>query len=357
MRLNTVRIMSGGALSEKRFKLLLDLLNNRWAHFFWGYFSVSICPQINGANQPVHFVIAQHNIAGRNAVSQLHRRAWTDKCRRRKRLVQHISQRNMQGRCIFASGQLNGTFAPLKIFRRPPNAVHLVKRRVCAMARRRQGPVFPIRKNPRACADQGNSATPVRMCQSRKSSVELARQPSQTGFPCAPARNYCSPAKTRNLPWIVHIHWPHQCARPSSWNHQRRVCAPYPFRRSASTHSQSEYRGCRGAGSKYPDNPFATGQGTLKLTRHGIRRAVWGWAPLPRMTTFSRIPRANPSPQRLFAHAAAVNMRGVEACAALLKKRIGHRCHGRRINLVVRAQHQPRHGLSSPFNCNTGMAP
>ncbi|MEC7163691.1 MAG: glycoside hydrolase family 3 C-terminal domain-containing protein, partial [Pseudomonadota bacterium] len=34
MRLNTVRIMSGGALSEKRFRLLLDLLNNRWAHFF-----------------------------------------------------------------------------------------------------------------------------------------------------------------------------------------------------------------------------------------------------------------------------------------------------------------------------------
>ena len=38
MRLNTVRIMSGGALSEKRFRLLLDLLNNRWAHFFVGLF-------------------------------------------------------------------------------------------------------------------------------------------------------------------------------------------------------------------------------------------------------------------------------------------------------------------------------
>ena len=38
MRLSTVRIMSGGALSEKRFKLLLDLLNNRWAHFFLGLF-------------------------------------------------------------------------------------------------------------------------------------------------------------------------------------------------------------------------------------------------------------------------------------------------------------------------------
>ena len=34
MRLSTVRIMSGGALNEKRFKLLLDLLNSRWAHFF-----------------------------------------------------------------------------------------------------------------------------------------------------------------------------------------------------------------------------------------------------------------------------------------------------------------------------------
>lgn len=38
MRLSTVRIMSGGALSEKRFKLLLDLLNSRWAHFFLGLF-------------------------------------------------------------------------------------------------------------------------------------------------------------------------------------------------------------------------------------------------------------------------------------------------------------------------------
>ena len=38
MRLNTVQIMSGGALSEKRLRLLLDLLNNRWAHFFMGLF-------------------------------------------------------------------------------------------------------------------------------------------------------------------------------------------------------------------------------------------------------------------------------------------------------------------------------
>ena len=38
MRLNTVRILSGGAFSEKRFRLLLDLLNNRWAHFFVGLF-------------------------------------------------------------------------------------------------------------------------------------------------------------------------------------------------------------------------------------------------------------------------------------------------------------------------------
>ena len=34
MRLSTVRIMSGGALSEKRFRLMLHLLNGRWGYFF-----------------------------------------------------------------------------------------------------------------------------------------------------------------------------------------------------------------------------------------------------------------------------------------------------------------------------------
>tara|TARA_E500000075_G_scaffold120613_1_gene120689 strand:- start:190 stop:528 length:339 start_codon:yes stop_codon:yes gene_type:complete len=33
MRLTTVRVMSGGALTPKRFALMLDLLNDRWLRF------------------------------------------------------------------------------------------------------------------------------------------------------------------------------------------------------------------------------------------------------------------------------------------------------------------------------------
>ena len=90
-------------------------------------------------------------------------------------------------------------------------------------------------------------------------------------------------------------------------------------------------------------------KGLFKLTRHGIRRAVWGMGALAENDhIFTHPAGLDPRPQRLFAHATAVNMRGVEACAALLKKRIGHRCHGRRIYLVVRAQYQPRHWLVQP---------
>ena len=285
--------MSGGALTEKRFKLLLDLLNNRWAHFFWGYFSVSICPQINGANRaslPLHHS-AQYR--RQNAVSQLHRRAWTDKRRRRKRLVQYISQRDVQGRRIFAICKLYRALRRSRFSGDPQTRCTSSSVGSAPWRTADRGRLSQSRKNPRACADQeqrnprarvpvaeiicrtGQAPVPNGLLHARQREIIAHERKPRTSLGlcifvrCVNAR--CRPVGTTENTNTSLIHFAMQCIDPFADRDIRAV-----------TVQAVNVQIVR----------LQPVEGLIKLTRDGIGCAVRGCAPFPRMTTSSRIPRA-----------------------------------------------------------------